>query len=282
MNRPRRSRRRIFALAASLCLHAALLAALLDGRAAPPPPSAPVMVTLYDSAGPTSGPAPGPASGPAAAAEAAPEESAAPAIAEPAPSPPETSPAVETPPVAEAAPPEPPPPPLAEAAPDFTTDPVDPTAALAAAIVRGTPSEAVSDAPGDATAALASLGGAGDPCQLTEWLQGLLADDPFVRAALARLPLDRRSVANAVMLWDGRWAEARTGAGEDLLQPVRQAITTRLAQAPAECRDYWMAGPRFISVTDQRRPTTLALGSGLWRWADLLGPEIPGAPTPLR
>jgi hypothetical protein len=283
MNRARRSRQQLIAIAAAFFLHASLLIPLLNRGEAPPATPA-LTITLWESEGPTSGPAPGTASG--AAAIAAAVQEAPPAILEADPEPP-----AETPP--EAASVEPPPSQLEAPAPasraqfssDLTTDPVDPTPARVTELLASASSSASSAAPAapsGAAATLASLGGAGDPCQLTQWLQVLLAEDPFVRAALARLPPNRRSVANAVMLWDGRWAEARAGPGEDLLQPIRQAITTGLALTPAECREQWMTGPRFISVPDQRTSTTLALGSGVWRWADLLGPASPAAPTSSR
>jgi hypothetical protein len=87
-------------------------------------------------------------------------------------------------------------------------------------------------------------------------------------------------VANAVMLWDGGWVEARASPGEDLLQPIRQAILAGLASAPPECRDHWMSGPRFIALADQRQSTVLALGSGAWRWSDLLAAPLSAAPAP--
>jgi hypothetical protein len=152
--------------------------------------------------------------------------------------------------------------------PDLTGEPVEPPT-VHAADASGKQASAASTT-GSAAALLAALGGAGDPCQLTAWLQGLLTSDPSVQGALARLPASQRSVANAVMLWDGGWVEARAPRGEDLLWPIRQAIVAGLASAPAECRDHWMTGPRFIPVADQGQATVLALGSGAWRWSDLL------------
>lgn len=115
----------------------------------------------------------------------------------------------------------------------------------------------------------------GETCQLTQWIQGALQQDAAVRAALSAIPREARSLANAIMLWDGRWVESR---GVSALQatPIREAIIVGVLTAPAACRDEAMRGPLLIAVPDRFGTTLLAVGSGVWKWSDLL-PEA-GAP----
>jgi hypothetical protein len=71
------------------------------------------------------------------------------------------------------------------------------------------------------------------------------------------------------MLWDGGWVPMNANASA--LSDIRNAIVMALTATPAECREEIMQGPRLIWLADEPETTTvLALGSGSWRWADLL------------
>ncbi len=100
-------------------------------------------------------------------------------------------------------------------------------------------------------------------CDLTDTVQAALRADPAARAALASLPPRARSVANAVMLWDGRWI----GSGDEF-GPIRTIVLAALRSASADCRAATQAGPRLIVVAG-RPDFVLAVGSGRWRWGDL-------------
>lgn len=94
-------------------------------------------------------------------------------------------------------------------------------------------------------------------------------------AELAALPPGVRSSADAVMLWNGKWFDqdipvpAPTGA-VPTSGSLRLAIETMVAAAPEGCRDEAMVGPEFVQVSEGDRTTLLAIGSGAWRWSDLL------------
>lgn len=103
-------------------------------------------------------------------------------------------------------------------------------------------------------------GPAGD-CAVIDRLTTALAGDRAVGRALAALPPERTSMANAVMAWDGRWAEA--------LAPVRRVVFAALSASPAACRAAEVAGPRLLIIPGER-PVALAFGSGRWRWDDVL------------
>ena len=96
-------------------------------------------------------------------------------------------------------------------------------------------------------------------------------------AELAALPPGVRSGADAVMLWNGKWfdqqipvpAPTATGA-VSINSSLRLAIEKMVIAAPAECRDEAMVGPVFVPIPEGDRTTLLAIGSGAWRWSDLL------------
>lgn len=109
-------------------------------------------------------------------------------------------------------------------------------------------------------------------CDLTDSVQTALRDDSEARAALLALPPRARSVANAVMLWDGRWAAEDDPPATRAITRVRRVVGMVVAGASDECRQATQAGPRLITVAGPP-DMVLALGSGRWRWADLASDE---------
>ena len=121
--------------------------------------------------------------------------------------------------------------------------------------------------------AATSLGG-GEPCEILASLQQVLQLDPGVRRALLRIPIANRSVANAVMLWDRGWVTGALIGGDDALEPIRTAIRKAVETAAPNCRSETVVGPRLLSVQGPDGTTVLAVGSGQWRWADLLDERL--------
>lgn len=109
----------------------------------------------------------------------------------------------------------------------------------------------------------------GETCQLTLWVQNALSNDLSVRAALSAIPRESRSIANAIMLWNGGWVETRSVTAAQS-RPIREAIVQGVAGAPLACRDETLHGPLLIAVPDRFGTTLLAVGSGVWKWSDLL------------
>ncbi len=107
-------------------------------------------------------------------------------------------------------------------------------------------------------------------CDLATALQAALASDAAVGRALAAVPAESRSVANAVMVWDGRWAGAAALGGTAEANPIRAIVVDRILAAAPGCREVEVTGPRLMTVGGAGRPVALAFGSGVWRWADLL------------
>lgn len=221
----------------SAAVHAALLAVLLTSGAAAPAVSdvGAISVSLFDGAAVA-----------AAHADAPTQEAPAKSPASQTPTEPEPAPAVN----------EPDPP--SEIDPQF----LDIRFADAETIDR----PAVDDPVALSVAASAALG---TPCDLSQWLQKALQADPQVLQALTLIPRPARSVANAIMLWDGGWVATSPRAASGVAA-IRQALLAGVLAAPPACRDQPVVGPEIFTLTDAQGTTVIVVGSGAWRWGDLL------------
>ena len=79
---------------------------------------------------------------------------------------------------------------------------------------------------------------------------------------------DANRSGKAIMLWNGDWV--RTGGQDGKgLSAVREAVLWEVGFAPEACRNQRMHGMLLLSLADGS--TRFAIGSGEWRWSDLLG-----------
>jgi hypothetical protein len=106
-------------------------------------------------------------------------------------------------------------------------------------------------------------GSGGGRCDTAQAVQQVLRRDPRVRAAVAGA--DR--LGKASMLWNGDWVRSGGQDGKGLAV-VRQAIIWEVAFAPEACRNERIHGLILLSLADGR--TRFAIGTGDWRWSDLL------------
>jgi hypothetical protein len=122
----------------------------------------------------------------------------------------------------------------------------------------------VSDAELAGATTAGSGGGGGRGCNMVSWLETRLRTDRKVRDAMAEI--DR---GKAVRVWNGQWVRhgEQEGAG---LAAVRESIMWEVAFAPQACRDEPVRGLVLLSLNDQGGHR-IVLGSGDWRWSDLLG-----------
>ena len=81
------------------------------------------------------------------------------------------------------------------------------------------------------------------------------------------------------MLWDGGWI--RTGALADarVTRPIRTAIADAVRAAEPACAAAPVSGPVLLLVPDTDGAMVLVLGSGTWRWADLMADRAASHPT---
>jgi hypothetical protein len=130
--------------------------------------------------------------------------------------------------------------------------------------------------PPPAMQVLAAAQAGGKSCQIFEVVQTMLKTSDEVRQSLPLIPAQARSVANAVLLWDGHWVDASTVGGPASLGPIQSIVLLAVSSAPLSCQAEPVRGPRLIAVGDTRDTTVLAFGSGEWRWgAILVSPHPP-------
>ena len=111
-------------------------------------------------------------------------------------------------------------------------------------------------------------------CSIEPLVQESLRGDAGVRASLASVPRDQLSISYAIQLWDGDWAHLATAGGEDVSASIRTVVAEAVDSAPQRCRNQLNEGPRFFIVPGgDNTVTVVVLGSGSWRWRDLLPPR---------
>lgn len=125
----------------------------------------------------------------------------------------------------------------------------------------------------------------GGACDLTDPVQAALQQSEVVAASLPQIPQARRSVANAIMVWNEQWVALHETLDPAAMAAIRDTVAGTVAAASPECRLQPQSGPRLILLPGVSDTTVLAVGSGVWRWQDLLDtarPEsiLPDAPEP--
>ena len=113
-------------------------------------------------------------------------------------------------------------------------------------------------------------GGSGDGggCDMVRELQNALRGDADVRAAIASAH-SAAGPGRALLVWDGDWRQTPGQSGKGLAG-VRQAIALEVAFAPQACRRETMRGLVLITMSDAPGAARVVLGTGSWRWNDLL------------
>lgn len=118
---------------------------------------------------------------------------------------------------------------------------------------------------------LSGLRGAENPCSLAQDIATDLQNHPFAQRAVARIPVQSLSVAGALLLWDGRWISANAAGDPDAGSAMLRAIILReIAAAKPECLAELNAGPQFLFINGGVNTVTIVIGSGQWRWEDLV------------
>ena len=110
--------------------------------------------------------------------------------------------------------------------------------------------------------------GEGD-CAVGDAIGGALRANPEAAAALAAVPASERTVANALMLWDGQWAAPASAESRRAVGQLRAIIVASIRAAPLACQAAPLTGPRLVIVPDAAGTVVLAFGSGNWSWTEL-------------
>lgn len=110
-------------------------------------------------------------------------------------------------------------------------------------------------------------------CDVLSTVANGLVSDPLAVQAVDRAPPDSRSVADAIVIWNGGWRNETIDADAPLAI-VRSNVLTTLDFLPPECLAEQVSGPRFIPVANGDRTILLVFGSGTWSWLSLT--ETPG------
>jgi len=113
----------------------------------------------------------------------------------------------------------------------------------------------------DVAAPAVEIADAVEECPLVGAITDALANDGDVTAGLAARP-----DATALMVWDGSWGDDSSPA----LSPIRRIVVDRIRAASAICRETQLTGPRLFIVSNGTNPVAVAIGSGTWRWSQLL------------
>ena len=121
--------------------------------------------------------------------------------------------------------------------------------------------------------ASAPVGAAGPACDVNGAMLATLRTDPLAAQAITRVPRQNRSVANALQIWNGRWADAAQLGGAETVQLLRHAVANGLARLPPGCRDQGRVGPAFFLVPQEGEDIMIVIGSDNWSWGQLLLPD---------
>jgi hypothetical protein len=115
-----------------------------------------------------------------------------------------------------------------------------------------------------AGAATAGSGGAGGACNMVRRLQDALRKDRLVQSAAAEA-----HKGAAILVWNGDWVRNAEQDGKGLAA-VREAILWEVGFAPAACRAEPVRGLVLLSLNDAPGSPRLVVGTGEWRWSDML------------
>lgn len=109
-------------------------------------------------------------------------------------------------------------------------------------------------------------------CSPLEAVTKTITDDSATIAALRAVPRSERSISEAIVIWNAGWSEMAASTDAPLAS-VRIAMQQTLRALPSDCLAEIVAGPRLIQIATEQGTTFLAIGSGQWRWAQLIEEE---------
>lgn len=118
----------------------------------------------------------------------------------------------------------------------------------------------------------ASTAAAAGGCATLERVANALLADPPALDAVLNAPPETRSIADAIVIWNAGWSEAAS-TFDSSLGAVRAATERSLRALDDKCLDEPIAGPRIIPIPAGARTMLVVIGSGNWRWRDLIAEQ---------
>ncbi len=119
----------------------------------------------------------------------------------------------------------------------------------------------------------------GAACDTLSAVKDAINNDPVAVQAIQDAPPQYRSIAGAIVLWNADWSAGAQQANEPLAA-VRTAIGAGIASVDPACLEEAVAGPRLIPISFGDHSMYVVIGSGSWKWQQLLGtPEVASPPT---
>ena len=117
-------------------------------------------------------------------------------------------------------------------------------------------------------------------CALARDAGDAIQRDAAAMAELDALPPAIRTSADAVMLWNGEWLDQGAMPGGRDAGALRRVVEQVVADAPVDCREVEAIGPVFIPIPERDHTVMIVIGSGTWRWAQLLASPAASAHQP--
>ncbi len=111
--------------------------------------------------------------------------------------------------------------------------------------------------------------GGGGSCDMAARLQQAIREDGDIASAIRQARSISNTSGGAILLWDGDWKQSPGQEGKGLAG-VRQAIAVEVAFAPRACKEERVRGLVLLTLSDAPGAERLVLGTGQWRWVDLL------------
>ena len=116
---------------------------------------------------------------------------------------------------------------------------------------------------------VSSQTGATEGCATLDLINKAIVANPAAVAAVLTSPLESRSIADAVVLWNNGWI-SNASATDAPLGPARLAVEQILFSLDPKCLDEPIAGPRLVPIPAGSGTMFLVIGSGNWSWRQLL------------
>lgn len=150
--------------------------------------------------------------------------------------------------------------------------PAPPPPALPSKLAETSRPLAPAAAPDTVDAASTAAPGAG--CATLDLVSKAILADQVALDAVHRAPPETRSLGDAILVWNGGWIKEAGGTGTPL-GAVRAVAEASLRSLDEACLEEAVVGPRLIPIPAGSRMMFVVIGSGNWRWRDLLKEEPP-------